>query len=284
MMPDLDHRLHAYRPDLADMKLRGRIDAKRFVEGVAMGVVVPVATIHREASSTAMQTTQALFGERLMAFEITDDWVWCQLERDGYVGYIAKAAVSKDLTNPTQRVSVPSTFLYPVPDIKSRTPTSLPMNAKLEIVANDEKFSKLSNGKYVFTKHLRPLNEFEPDFVSVAEKFLDVPYSWGGRTAQGLDCSGLVQTSLEISGISSPRDTDMQEIQLGQDLLINDLDGLRRGDLVFWKGHVGIMADEKTLLHANGYHMMTVKEPLSEAVTRTADPITSIKRFSAHSA
>jgi cell wall-associated NlpC family hydrolase len=279
MMPDLDHRLHAYRPDLADAKLRGRTNAKRFVEGVGMVVVVPVTAMHREASSTAMQTTQALFGERLSAFEIGDDWVWCQLERDGYVGYIAKAAVSSDLTKPTHRVSVPSTFLYPVPDIKSQAATNLPMNAKLQIVASDEKFSKLSNGNYIFTKHVRPLNEFEPDFVSVAEKFLDVPYYWGGKTAQGLDCSGLVQTSLEVCGISSPRDTDMQERQLGQNLMINDLDGLRRGDLVFWKGHVGIMADHKTLLHANGYHMMTVKEPLAEAVTRIADPITSIRRF-----
>ena len=278
-MPDLDHRLHAYRPDLADAKLRGRLDAKRFVEGVGMEVVVPVTSIHREASSTAMQTTQALFGERLMAFEIAGDWIWCQLERDGYVGYVAKAAVSNDLTNPTHRVSVPSTFLYPLPDIKSQAPVNLPMNAKLQIVASDEKFSKLSNGKFVFTNHVRPLSEFESDFVSVAEKFLDVPYYWGGNTAQGLDCSGLVQTSLEVCGISSPRDTDMQETQLGQNLMINDLDGLRRGDLVFWKGHVGIMVDQKTLLHANGYHMMTVKEPLAEAVTRIADPVTSIKRF-----
>jgi cell wall-associated NlpC family hydrolase len=279
MMPDLDNRLHAYRPDLADVKLRGRIDAKRFVEGVTMEVVVPVATMPREASATAMQTTQALFGERLMAFEIRDDWVWCQLERDGYVGYIAKASVSNDLTNPTHRVSVPTTFLYPLPDIKSQAPHNLPMNAKLQVVASDEKFSRLSNGQYVFTKHVRPLNEFAADFVSVAEKFLDVPYYWGGKTAQGLDCSGLVQTSLEACGISSPRDTDMQETQLGQNLLINDPDSLRRGDLVFWKGHVGIMADQKTLLHANGYHMMTVKEPLAEAVTRIADPVTSIKRF-----
>ena len=148
-----------------------------------------------------------------------DDWVWCQLERDGYVGYIAKAAVSNDLTKPTHRVSVPSTFLYPLPDIKSQAATNLPMNAKLQIVASDEKFSRLSNGKYVFTKHVKPLNEFESDFVSVAEKFLDVPYYWGGKTAQGLDCSGLVQTSLEVCGISSPRDTDMQETQLGQKLM-----------------------------------------------------------------
>ena len=108
--------------------------------------------------------------------------------------------------------------------------------------------------------------------MSVAEKFLDVPYYWGGKTAQGLDCSGLVQTSLEVCGISSPRDTDMQEMQLGKKLMVNDLDGLRRGDLVFWKGHVGIMTDQKTLLHANGHHMMTVKEPLVEAVARIADP------------
>ncbi|HEX7109185.1 MAG TPA: NlpC/P60 family protein [Aestuariivirga sp.] len=278
-MPDLDNRLHACRPDLADAKLRGRTDAKIFVEGARMEFVVPVTAIYREASSTTMQTTQALFGERLLAFEIRNDWVWCQLERDGYVGYIAKAAVSSDLTKPTHRVSVPSTFLYPLPDIKSQAATNLPMNAKLQIVASDEKFSRLSNGKYVFSKHVRPLNEFESDFVSVAEKFLDVPYYWGGKTAQGLDCSGLVQTSLEVCGISSPRDTDMQETQLGQKLMVNDLDGLRRGDLVFWKGHVGIMVDQKNLLHANGHHMMTVKEPLAEAVTRIADPITSIKRF-----
>jgi cell wall-associated NlpC family hydrolase len=156
------------------------------------------------------------------------------------------------------------------------------MNARLEIVESNEKFSKLSNGHYVFVKHIQPLSETEADFVGVAENFLGVPYYWGGKTSQGLDCSGLVQTALEACGVFAPRDTDMQETQLGQSLLINDLDGLRRGDLVFWKGHVGIMADQKTLLHANGHHMLTVKEPLSEAVARISGmygQITSIRRF-----
>lgn len=281
-MADLDSRLHAFRPDLADVKLRGRVSAKRFAEGVAMEVVVPIAALRRDVAATAMQTTQALFGERLLAFEVAGDWVWCQLSRDGYVGYIAKSTVSADLTSATHRVSVPATFLYPLPDIKSQPPNSLPMNARLAIVESDEKFSKLSNGQHVFTNHIRPLNETEADFVSVAEKFLNVPYYWGGKTSQGLDCSGLVQTSLEACGIFSPRDTDMQEARLGQSLKINDLDGLRRGDLVFWKGHVGIMADQKTLLHANGHHMMTVKEPLAEAVARIAGtygPVTSIRRL-----
>ncbi|HQY72168.1 MAG TPA: NlpC/P60 family protein [Aestuariivirga sp.] len=282
MMADLDSRLHAFRPDLADVKLQGRVDAKKFVEGVVMEVITPVAALHRDASITAMQTTQALLGERLMAFEVADDWVWGQLTRDGYVGYISRAAVSTDLSNPTHRASVPSTFLYPLPDIKSQPSLSLPMNARFEVVEGGEKFSKLKNGRFVYTKHIRSLNEAESDFVGVAEKFLDVPYYWGGKTSQGLDCSGLVQTALEACGVFSPRDTDMQETQLGQSLLINDLDGLRRGDLVFWKGHVGIMADQKTLLHANGHHMMTVKEPLSEAVARIAGTygqVTSIRRF-----
>jgi hypothetical protein len=116
-MPDLDSRLHAFRPDLADAKLQGRVDARKFVEGVAMEVTVPIATLHREASVTAMQTTQALLGERFVVFEITGDWAWGQLKRDGYVGYIAKTALSMDLTNPSHRVSVPATFLYPLSDI-----------------------------------------------------------------------------------------------------------------------------------------------------------------------
>ena len=281
-MPELDKRLHAIRSDLVDARLKGGVDAASFIEGVPMQVMAPVVPVHREPSISARQATQALFGEKINCFEEKDGWIWCQLARDGYVGYISKAGVSKDLTNPTHRVAVPSTFMYPLPDIKSQPAVILSMNARLAIVEGDEKFSKLSNGKYVFTKHIKPLNEVEADFVSVAEMFCDVPYYWGGKTAQGLDCSGLVQISLEACGILSLRDTDMQETQLGQNLLINDLDGLRRGDLVFWKGHVGIMTDQRTLLHANGYHMMTVKEPLNEAIARIArtdGQVTSIKRF-----
>ena len=281
-MPELDKRLHAIRSDLVDARLKGSVDAASFIEGVPMQVMAPVVPVHREPSISARQATQALFGEKINCFEEKDGWIWCQLARDGYVGYISKAGVSKDLTNPTHRVAVPSTFMYPLPDIKSQPAVILSMNARLAIVEGDEKFSKLSNGKYVFTKHIKPLNEVEADFVSVAEMYCDVPYYWGGKTAQGLDCSGLVQISLEACGILSLRDTDMQETQLGQNLLINDLDGLRRGDLVFWKGHVGIMTDQRTLLHANGYHMMTVKEPLNEAIARIArtdGQVTSIKRF-----
>lgn len=244
-----------------------------------MEIVVPTATVHREPSVTSMQVTQALYGEKLKVFDESDAWLKCQLLRDGYEGYIVKDAVADVTSNPTHRVFVPSTLMYPLADIKSQPVVILPMNAQVEVTESDEKFSKLSNGKFVYSTHLKPCDDYETDFVGVAEKFLDVPYLWGGKTIHGLDCSGLVQASLEACGVHALRDADMQENQLGQKLLINDLDGLRRGDLVFWKGHVGIMCDDRTLLHANGHHMMTVKEPLAEAAQRITSPITSIKRF-----
>ncbi len=267
-MHDPDHRLHA----------EGAEPAKAIV----MEIAVPVAAMHREPSSSARQTTQALFGEKIRVFEVRGDWLWCQLERDGYVGFIASAGASEGLSKPTHRVAVPSTLMYPQADIKSQPAIALPMNACLEVVAATEKFASLANGHFIYAAHLKPVGGFETDFVGVAEKFLHVPYYWGGKTVSGLDCSGLVQTSLEACGIPAPRDSDMQEKQLGQNLMVNDLEGLRRGDLVFWKGHVGIMTDGSTLLHANGHHMMTVKEPLATAIERialTGSQVTSVKRF-----
>jgi cell wall-associated NlpC family hydrolase len=267
-MNDLDSRLHAMhaKPDMA----------------VKMEIVVPVVTVHREPDIASMQTTQALYGEKLNVFEVRDGWLWCQLERDGYVGYVVASAASATLTTPTHRVAATSTLLYSKPDIKSQPVVILPMNATAEVIADDGRFATLSSGKFIYASHLKPLNSAESDFVAVAEKFLGSPYYWGGKTVHGLDCSGLVQTSLQACGVNALRDTDMQERQLGKNLMINDLDGLQRGDLIFWKGHVGIMADDKTLLHANGHHMMTVKEPLADAVQRiaqTGSQITSIKRF-----
>jgi hypothetical protein len=278
----LDKRLHAYRTDLADENLREKIVAEKYVTGHTMEIIVPVTPLHREPSNSGMQVTQAIFGEKITAFEVAGDWIWCQLQNDGYVGYIARSAASPQVTDATHRVSVPKTFMYSKGNIKSQPVVPAYLNAKLEVVDTDGAFSRISNGSFVYSRHLEKLSEPARDFVEVAERFLEVPYYWGGKTSEGLDCSGLVQSSLEACGMPALRDTDMQERQLGRSLLINDLDGLQRGDLVFWNGHVGIMCDAVSLLHANGFHMMTVKEPLAEAIQRimpTAGPVTSIKRF-----
>ena len=281
-MAELDARLHAYRPDLADSRLRGRVAAERFVDGRRMQVINPVVPVHKVPRFDAMQTSQALMGETLHVFEVQEGWAFAQLERDGYVGYVSAGVLSSDVMTPTHRVAVPSTLLYVAPDIKSQPATVLTMNAAVTVTGGNEKFAQIANGQFLYRRHLKQVGEPESDFVSVAKMFLHAPYYWGGKSIHGLDCSGLVQLALEACGMSCPRDTDMQEEQVGEKLLVNDLDGLSRGDIVFWKGHAGIMTDERTLLHANGHHMTTLLEPVREAVERIAaggTQVTSVKRL-----
>ena len=281
-MIKLDPRLHAHRPDLANAALAGKVEAERFVEPRLMQVIEPVVTVHKAPRFDAMQLTQALFGETVKLFHEEEGWAWVQLEKDGYVGYVNGNALSPHVVAPTHRVAVPSTFMYPDANLKTLPAIHLTLNAQVAVVAENGTYSQLSNGRFVFTAHLKHVDEVEPDFVAVAELFRHVPYYWGGKSVQGLDCSGLVQLSLEACGMKALRDSDMQEATLGARLMVNDLDGLKRGDLVFWNGHVGIMTDEKTLLHANGHHMMVVAEPLKDAVDRIAaryGQMTSIRRF-----
>jgi cell wall-associated NlpC family hydrolase len=278
----LDPRLNAFRPDLADARLRGQVEAARFVEGRPMQLVAPISALRREARADAMQLTQALLGETVMAFQETDGFAFVQLDRDRYVGYVASAALSRRIDPPTHRVAVPTTYIYPLASLKTQPATAVSLGAAVAVTGWEGSYAAISTGGFIYAAHLQPMAAAAEDFVSVAERLLHAPYYWGGKSASGIDCSGLVQLSLEVSGCSAPRDTDMQERELGQHLRINDMDGLRRGDLVFWKGHVGIMQGPDRLLHANGYHMQVVSEPLREAVARitaTESPVTSLKRL-----
>lgn len=281
-MSKLDPRLHAYRADLADAALAGEVQAERYVEPRMMQVIDPVVTVHKAPRFDAMQLTQALFGEEVRLFHEEEGWAWVQLSKDGYVGYVNGNALSPHVTPATHRVAVPSTFMYPDANLKTLPAVPLTLNAQVTVTGANGAYSQLSNGRFVFTAHLKRVDDVETDFVAVAEMFRHVPYYWGGKSVQGLDCSGLVQLSLEACGQRALRDSDMQEQTLGEQLLVNDLDNLRRGDLVFWNGHVGIMTDKRTLLHANGHHMMVVAEPLKDAVDRIAaryGQLTSIRRL-----
>lgn len=283
-MDTLDPRLHAYRPDLADAALAGQVQAERFVAPRLMQVVEPVITLHKAPRFDAMQLTQALFGEKVKLFHEEEGWAWVQLVKDGYVGYVNGNALSPQLVPPTHRIAVTSTFMYPEASLKTLPAIALTLNAQVTVTSETGSYSRLSNGLFVFSAHLKRIEDVEQDFVAVAEMFRHVPYYWGGKSVRGLDCSGLVQLSLEACGMPALRDSDMQEQTLGEKLLVNDLDSLKRGDLVFWNGHVGIMTDERTLLHANGHHMMVVAEPLKDAVDRIAakyGQLTSVRRLGA---
>ena len=279
-METLDPRLNAYRTDLADQQLRGRVEAASLVKGELNQFVQPVAAILKRPEETSPQTSQALFGEICDVFEIKDGYAWLQMQRDGYVGYVSAEAVSRKIEIATHRVAETATLVYPAADLKTQPTKILTMNASVKVVSQQGNYAALATGGFIFAKHLSPLNEHAADFVAVAEQFLHVPYYWGGKTAQGLDCSGLVQTSLQACGIESPRDSDMQERALGN--VVENHAALQRGDLIFWPGHVGIMHSATHLLHANGFFMKTVIEPLQHVIRRSDKSISSVRRLSVH--
>ena len=283
-MNSLDPRVNPYRRDIAAKKLEGRVNAAHFVEGTLREVVEPIVDVRRDPAHEASLDTQALKGERVNVYEVSEEgWAWGQLESDDYVGYMSANALGPSGPLPTHRVVVPRTFGFPGPDIKLPPMIALPMGAKLEVkrqeTARGSAFALNEYGWHFPLAHIAPLGARQTNFVTVAEMLLNAPYLWGGKSSLGIDCSGLVQIALQACGMACPRDTYMQEKALGHPV---QLANLRRGDLMFWKGHVAIACDATTLIHANAHHMMVATEPVKDAVTRikrAGNDISSIKRL-----
>jgi cell wall-associated NlpC family hydrolase len=283
----LDRRRNAFRADLADAALRGHVDAAAFVVGQHCQVLRSAVSMRAAPNPTAMLDNEALFGETITIFEDKDGWAWGQLGRDGYVGYVPSDALSPDVLPATHRVAEIGTFVYAEADIKSQPLLLLSLNAALNLVDIGERFSELALGGYVISRHVAPIGKAALDFVEIAERFIGTPYLWGGRSRLGLDCSALVQLSMEAGGFDCPRDSDMQRAELGDPIDVpHDLEGLHRGDLVFWKGHVGVMTDGVMLLHANAHHMAVASEPLQFAASRIwksgGGPVIAIKRLNSY--
>jgi len=265
---DFDPRMTPFKDGKADQRLQGLLRAQNFVVGETLGCAAPVTAIRAAPNDSAEQMDQLLFGERFRIIERSRDYVWGQALRDGYCGYVREADLTRSWIVPTHHVSTLRSFVFSEPSLKSRIVCSLSLNALVGVTGLDGKYAQLGDMGWICAAHLSDFATFEADYVRVAETYLNAPYQWGGRESLGLDCSGLVQQALYAVGQACPRDSDMQS-QMGAPLSIGpDLKGLYRGDLVFWKGHVAIMRDEDHIIHANGYHMKTVIEPLREAVER----------------
>lgn len=265
----LDRRLNIFRADLADERLRGKVEAKRYVTGTPASVILPVIGLRPKPELESGIDTELLLGETVRVFDSDNGWAWVQADADGYAGYVPEAAIGETVA-PTHRIIAPRTFLYPQAELRKPPVAALSMGSLITIVGEEEtrgtRYLMTATGEGIIAAHCFSVSEcVADDYVSVALRFLETPYLWGGRSGFGIDCSGLVQLSAAMVGKSVLRDTDMQVSTLGTDI---SRDELRRGDLVFWKGHVGIMEDEQTLLHANGHTMNVSRENLDEAIKR----------------
>jgi cell wall-associated NlpC family hydrolase len=278
-MVAFDPRLTPVRADLAAKGLEGMVAAPRYVEGRTCEVVEPQAPLRRDPVPDAPLATEALKGEYVTVYDTNGEgWAWGQLAADGYVGWLPTNALVAPSVAATHKVTALRTFVFPLPSIKAPPLEALPFGARLAIVRSQDGFAVTPGGGFVPAVHLAPIEFHENDFVAVAERFVGTPYLWGGKTMLGLDCSGLVQIALLSCGMSCPRDSDMQEAAFG---VAVDFSDVRRGDLIFWKGHVAIARDHASMLHANAFHMAVAIEPIAEAVARiraAGSTITSVRR------
>ncbi len=254
-------------------------------------VIQPIASLHRKPSLKSGLDTQLLLGQHFDVYSLEKKWAWGQSltpikssNQKGYVGYVSLKYLTDISITPNYVVSSLRAPLFSLANIKSHIMEVLHLGARLKVKAKSGEFLQLVTGEYIHSHHVRS-QKTPPkttDFVNIAQKHIGLPYIWGGVSSEGVDCSGLVQSSLRAVGHDAPRDTDMQQSSLGYDLPIRQ-SGLKRGDLVFWKGHVAIMTSAIQIIHANAFHMAVEQEPLREAIQRIkasgGGSVTAIKRI-----
>lgn len=262
---DMDPRTTPLRDGIASSALEGLVKAEVYLDPKVRVCARPATGVLRGPDAASEQMDQLLFGEAFDVIEEEGAFLWGQARRDGYVGYVAAAAMSAGpQTLPTHRIGAIRTYAFAEPSIKSRALGPYSLNALMRVEAVEGRLSRVAGAGWVASEHLIPIGVFEADWAAVAERYLGAPYLWGGRESLGLDCSGLVQAALNACGLACPRDADMQAA-LGRPIR---REAFARGDLVFWPGHVAIGLDETRIIHANGFHMAVAIEPLETAIAR----------------
>lgn len=279
-MSTLDPRLTPARPDLAAAHLKGQVEAERFVEPVDRQAITASVPIRRTPDPQGAVDDQLLAGDVFALLEEKDGWGWGFSRADGFVGWVELMALSETVEAVDHRVTALRTYAFSEPDLKSEPNLLLSLNCTFRAGRRESRYVEAVGLGWIFTGHCGPLDERAGDFVAVAEAFIGAPYLWGGKESLGLDCSGLVQMALLATGHAVPRDSDQQEAALGA--IWSDVTASperRRGDVVFWPGHVGIMTDSEHLLHANGHWMEVTLEPFERAEARIRDEYAPLRHI-----
>jgi hypothetical protein len=274
-----DKRTTPIRGDLADIKLAGKLFAPHYAIPMLRTGIAPVTEIHEQPDAGSKPVSALIHGEEFAVLDVAGEWAWGYCKHDNYLGYIRFAELG-DVWVASHVVSAPATLLVTRPSIKAPVLARYPMGVQLACGAVSECGSYIAceNGS-VPRMHLCEIGKVVGSPADIAQSLVGTPYSWGGRSGDAIDCSGLVQLVFGMKGISAPRDADMQQAGFGDHLPEGAV--LQRGDLVFFPGHVGIMANTESLIHANAQWMAVKVEPLADATARFAEhaaPVLARKR------
>lgn len=249
-------------------------------------IVLRNAPLYAVADSSAELETECLFGEQFeVSHEVSQSdsiFSFGRLLTDGYEGWVPTAALG-ELPKATHRLSALASWVRADDTIKSQSLMPLSIGSLINVHQHVDNICRVAMPAGTHgcmpESHIVAIDAVQSDWVSVAESFLGVPYLWGGRTHSGLDCSALVQLAAQSAQLRLPRNSSQQQ---GEGVAVEHTKQLKRGDLIFWNGHVGIMQSATQLLHANAHHMQVASEPLQIAVERINQkegPVTAMKRL-----
>jgi len=281
----IDKRIIPARGDLAAEWLFDDVVAGQYVSGLPQTVVRDGAPLYFSPNASATLESQLIYGEIFQVYEERDGWCWGQNLTDSYVGFVQAVNLATDLPPPDHQVVVLKSHLYVEPDLKSPRDGAVSISARVKVIDMFGGFSRIATGHWLYSRHLMCLENKAQSFVATAKKFIGVPYLWGGRSSEGMDCSSFVQLALAMAGVSVPRDSDLQEVAIGIEIPMGnnqDYSKLEVGDLVFFKGHVGVFIENAHFLHANAFDMQVSEHSFTDVLDRSRSEnasVSSIRRL-----
>lgn len=253
----MDRRLTPATSRVAHVSLRDQVEAPAWTEGEPARIAAPLTDLTRE---DGRRDRQLLLGADVTVIDRDAGRAFVQAAADGYCGWVAQTALTRDLPPITHRISAPASHIYPAPDMKTREIATLSLNARLAVLGVEGRFARIAQG-FVPIQHISDAPARDP--ASVAESLLGTPYLWGGNSRAGIDCSGLVQAARLACDLPCPGDSDLQQA-MGTPIS----DAFRRGDLLFWPGHVAMALDARRMIHATAFAMAVIVEDIQAAIAR----------------